>query len=107
MSTRLLDPVSESDHMRGRSDAPVTLVEYGDFECAYSGQAYYVIKQLEAAAGEKFNFVFRNFPLTQIRPHALPAALAVEAAGAQGAFWDMHDLLFEQQHRLDPEYLLA
>ncbi len=107
MTTALSDPVDERDHMRGRSDAPVTLLEYADFECPYSGQAYFVARQLQEDLGDKLNFVFRSFPLTQIRPHALPAALAAEAADKQGAFWDMHDMLFEQQHRLEPEYLIA
>lgn len=107
MTTTLTEPVSGRDHMRGRSDAPVTLLEYADFECPYSGHAYFVAKQLQEDLGDKVNFVFRNFPLTQIRPHALPAALAAEAAGMQGAYWEMHDLLYEQQHRLEPEYLLA
>lgn len=107
MSTTLSDPVNGQDHMRGQSDSPVTLLEYGDFECPYSGHAYYIVKQLQDDLGDKFNFVFRHFPLTQIRPHALPAALAAESAGLEGVFWEMHDLLFEQQHRLDPEYLIA
>lgn len=107
MPTTLSEPAGERDHLRGRSDAPVTLLEYADFECPYSGHAYFVARQLQEDLGDKLNFVFRNFPLTQIRPHALPAALAAEAADMQGAFWEMHDLLFEQQHRLEPEYLIA
>lgn len=107
MSTILSDPLNDHDHIRGDSDSPVILVEYADFECPYSGHAYYIVKQLLEDMDGKFGFVFRNFPLTQIRPHALPAALAAEAAGMQGAYWEMHDLLFEQQHRLDPEYLIA
>ena len=107
MSTRLSDPVNDMDHKRGQGGSLVTLVEYADFECPYSGHAYYIAKQLLEDMDGKFDLVFRNFPLTQIRPHALPAALAAEAAGMQGAYWEMHDLLFEQQHRLDPEYLIA
>lgn len=107
MPIRLSDSVHEGDHVRWQSDSLVMLVEYGDFECAYSGQAYYIIRQLHNDLDGHFNFVFRNFPLIQIRPHSLPAALAAEAAGWQNNFWEMHDLMFEQQHRLGPEYLLA
>lgn len=107
MANALSDRVSGRDRVRGRADAPVTLVEYADFECPYSGHAYFIIRQLLEDLNGTFSFVFRHFPLTQIRPHALPAALAVEAADMQGAFWEMHDLLFEQQYRLEPEYLLA
>lgn len=107
MAAKLSVPVSKRDHIRGRVDAPVTLLEYADFECPYSGHAYYVVRQLQEELGDKLNFVFRNFPLTQIRDHSLPAALAAEAADRQGVFWDMHDMLFEQQHRLEAEYLLV
>lgn len=103
---RLVAPVDSRDHVRGPKDAPVTIVEYGDFECAYSGQAYYALQRLSADT-PAFRLVYRHFPLTQIRPNALPAALAAEAAGAQGAFWEMHDILFEHQDSLEPENLIV
>jgi protein-disulfide isomerase len=104
---RLAVPVSEErDHIRGPSAAPVTLVEYGDYECLYCGQAYYVLKELESRAGNLIRFVFRNFPLTTIHPHAERAAEAAEAAGAQGKFWETHDRLYENQQSLEDEDLL-
>jgi len=104
---RLVVPVSEErDYIRGPREAPVTLVEYGDYECPFCGQAYYVLKDLELRAGKLMRFVFRNFPLTTIHPHAARAAEAAEAAGAQGKFWEMHDCLFENQHSLEDEDLL-
>ena len=90
-------PVSESrDHIQGPVNAPVTLVEYGDYECPYCAQAYLITKEIQERLGDKLRFVFRNFPVTKIRPHAYETALAAEAAAAQGKFWDMYDysLLF-------------
>jgi protein-disulfide isomerase len=104
---KLAVPVSEDrDHIRGPRIAPVTLVEYGDYECQYCGQAYYVVKELEQRAGNLTRFVFRNFALTTIHPHAERAAEAAEAAGAQGKFWEMHDLLYENQQALEDEDLM-
>jgi protein-disulfide isomerase len=104
---RLAVPVSEDrDHIRGPRTAPVTLVEYGDYECPFCGQAYYVVKDLQRRAGNLVRFVFRYFPLTTIHPHAERAAEAAEAAGAQGRFWEMHDCLFENQQALEDEDLL-
>jgi len=104
---KLAVPISEErDHVRGPRAAPVTLVEYGDYECPYCGQAYSVVKELEIRAGNLMRFVFRNFPLTTVHPHAERAAEAAEAAGAQGKFWEMHDLLFENQQALEDEDLL-
>lgn len=104
---RLAVPVSEDrDHIRGPRTAPVTLVEYGDYECPFCGQAHYVVKDLERRAGNLVRFVFRHFPLTTIHPHAERAAEAAKAAGAQGRFWEMHDCLFENQHALEDEDLL-
>ena len=99
MST-LTMPVGERDHAQGPADAPVTLVEYGDYECPYCGMAYPIVKQVQARFGDRLRFVFRNFPLTEIHPHALHAALAAEAAGSQGQFWPMHDAIFQHQHSL-------
>ena len=99
-------PVSEDrDHTQGPADAPVTLVEYGDYECPYCGAAYPIIKQVQERMGEKLRFVFRNFPITTSHPHAEQAAEAAEAAASQGSFWEMHDLLYENQRRLEDEHL--
>ena len=104
---RLAVPVSEDrDHIWGPRAAPVTLVQYGDYECPYCGQAYYVVKELEQRAGNLMRFVFRNFPLTTVHPHAERAAEAAEAAGAQGKFWKMHDILYENQQALEDEDLM-
>ena len=88
------------DHIRGLADARVTLVEYGDFECPYSGRAYRIVKDVQERMGEQLRFIFRNFPLTTLHPHAEQAAEAAEAAAAQGRFWEMHDRLFENQRNL-------
>src|SRR3989454_3268008 len=104
-SSTLTPPVSERDHAQGRADAPVTLVEYGDYQCPYCGEAYPVVKRLQKALGKKLRFVFRNFPLTQAHPYALLAAEAAEASGLQGKFWQMHDLIYENQVDLEPDIL--
>jgi protein-disulfide isomerase len=97
---RLSMPVSERDHIQGSAEAPVTLLEYGDYECPYCGKAYPLVKQVQEALGDRLRFAFRNFPLNTVHPHASIAAQAAEAAGAQGKFWEMHDLLFEHQDDL-------
>lgn len=99
--TRLTLPVSERDHFQGNPNAPLTLVEYGDYECPYCGAAYPVVKQVQQRLENQLRFVFRNFPLTQVHPHAQSAAEAAEAAGGQGKFWQMHDTLYEHQDALD------
>jgi protein-disulfide isomerase len=94
-------PVDEDrDHIQGPTEAPVTLVEYGDYECPYCGAAYPIVKEVQERMGERLRFVFRNFPITTSHPHAEQAAEAAEAAAAQGSFWEMHDLLYENQKRL-------
>lgn len=98
--SRLKTPVSESDHRSGPDDAPVTLVEYGDFECPSCGAAYPIVESVRKRMGARLRFVFRQFPLTQVHPHAMHAAEAAEAAGAQGKFWEMHAMLFEHQNAL-------
>ena len=105
MSAMLTPPVSTRDHTEGPDDAPLTLVEYGDYQCPYCGAAYPVVKRLQKTLGKKMRFVFRNFPLTQAHPYALIAAEAAEAAALQGKFWEMHDLLFEQQALLEPDII--
>jgi protein-disulfide isomerase len=99
-------PVTEHrDHIQGPADAPVTLLEYGDYECPYCGAAYPIVKEVQARIGERLRFVFRNFPITTSHPHAERAAEAAEAAAAQGSFWRMHDVLYENQKRLGDEDL--
>jgi protein-disulfide isomerase len=101
-AAQLTLPVAEErDHIQGRADAPVTLLEYGDYECPYCGAAYPIVKQLQARMGERLAFVFRNFPITTSHPHAEQAAEAAEAAAAQGRFWEMHDHLYEHQSHLE------
>jgi protein-disulfide isomerase len=103
--TRLTPPAGERDHSQGPATAPVTLVEYGDYECPYCGEAHEIVRQLQERLGRRLQFVFRQFPLADIHPHAEHAAEAAEAAGAQGKFWEMHDLLYENQGRLDDRHL--
>jgi protein-disulfide isomerase len=105
-NTQLTPPVSGRDHSQGSPNAPITLVEYGDFECPYCGQAFYVVKQLQQRLGNQLRYVFRNFPLVQVHPYALQAAEAAEAAGAQGKYWQMFDMLFEHQDALDTPHLI-
>lgn len=104
-SAMLAQPVSERDHAEGAADAPLTLVEYGDYQCPYCGAAYPIIKRVQKTLGKKLRFVFRNFPLTQAHPYALIAAEAAEAAGLLGKFWPMHDVIYENQDKLSPEAL--
>ena len=103
----LMPPVDEHDHVQGPADAPVTLVEYGDFECPYCAAAHLIVKKVQEAMADQLRFVFRHFPLTQIHAHAEGAAEASEAAAAQGQFWEMHDVLYENQQALDPLHLLG
>ena len=96
---------SDRDHIQGPTSAAATLIEYGDYECPYCGQAYPIIKEIQRRLGNKLRFVFRNFPLTEIHLHAQHAAEAAEAAAAQNKFWEMHDYLYEHQQALDEEHL--
>jgi protein-disulfide isomerase len=105
-TAKLTPPVSERDHIQGPETATVTLVEYGDYECPFCGQAYPIVKEIQRRLGDQLCFVFRNFPLTQTHPHAEHAAEAAEAAGEQNRFWEMHDYLFEHQRALDDAHLL-
>jgi protein-disulfide isomerase len=95
------------DHTRGPLDAPVTLVEYGDFECPYCGLAEPVVRELLADHDEDVLFVFRHLPLTDVHAYAQLAAEASEAAAAQGRFWEMHDLLLANQDALEPRHLVG
>jgi len=96
-------PVGKDDHAAGPEDAPVTLVEYGDYQCPGCGAAYPMVKTIQKHLGAKLRFVFRNMPLNEIHPYAELAAEAAEAADAQGRFWDMHDALYEHQDQLGPD----
>ena len=98
---RLSNAVTERDHAWGQQNAPVTLVEYGNFECIHCGRAYPVIKEVQKLLGENLRFVFRHFPTVRSHPHSLHAAEAAEAAGAQEKFWKMHDELFTHQQALE------
>jgi protein-disulfide isomerase len=100
-----VDP--ERDHIRGDDNAPVTLVEYGDFECPNCGRAEPVVRELLSEFGTDLRYVFRHLPLADVHPRAQLAAEAAEAADDQGAFWPMHDLLFEHQDALEPKHLMA
>ena len=103
--SRLRPPLNAQDHIQGRPDAPIQLVEYGDYECPFCGRAHLVVKAVERALGDDLLFAFRNFPLTQVHPHALRAAQAAEAAGLQERSWPMHDLIFDNQQFLEDEHL--
>jgi protein-disulfide isomerase len=98
-------PVNHSDHFLGPASARVTVVEYGDFECPTCGQAYHAVQIMLKHFGDRMRFVFRNYPLREVHPHAELAAEAAEAAGAQHKFWQMHDLLFENQLHLKAKSL--
>lgn len=95
-----LPPVSSSDHVRGPADAPVTLIEYGDFECPHCALAAQVVEQLRERCADKLRVVWRHFPLAQVHPHAIAAALASEAAAREHRFWEMHALLFQAKGNL-------
>lgn len=100
-------PVNSRDHVKGKKDGSVTLVEYGDFECSNCGEAYPIIKEIQKIEADVLRVVYRNFPLSEIHPHAFKAACAAEAASQQGKFWEMHDLLFENQENLEDQDLIT
>lgn len=102
---QLIPAVHSNDHALGNGGALLELVEYGDYECPHCGRAYPIIKDILQRMGGEIKFVFRNFPLAQIHKHAFSSAVATEAAGLQGKFWEMHDLVFENQRALDIEHL--
>ncbi|MDE1180928.1 thioredoxin domain-containing protein [Paraburkholderia sp.] len=105
--SHLTPPVGSHDHIQGAADAPVTLVEYGDFECPYCGAMYGVIKAVQTMMGDELRFVFRQFPLSDMHPHALRAAEFSEAAATVGTFWQAHDSLYENQAALTDRDLVA
>ena len=92
--------------MQGKRDAAIVLVEYGDYQCPYCGAAYPQIKAVQQAMGDRLCFVFRNFPLTNLHPQAMMAASFAEAAATVGKFWEMHDMIFENQRRLNDRSLV-
>jgi protein-disulfide isomerase len=102
---RLILPVSERDHVRGPANAPVTLVEYGDYQCPYCGMANPIVDEIRRELGDGLRLVFRNFPLSEMHPNAKHAAEIAEAADAHGKFWEMHDLLYSHQDALDDRSL--
>jgi protein-disulfide isomerase len=102
---KLVLPVGKRDHLRGPATAPVTLLEYGDYECPYCGAAYPVVEEVRRQLGDGLRFVFRHFPLAEMHPHAENAAEAAEDAGTHGKFWEMHDTLYTHQTALDDRHL--
>src|SRR6266436_6027039 len=90
-------PVTPKDHISGSDNAPVTLVEYGDYECPFCGRAHPIIKSVQHRLGRRLRCVYRHFPLAEMHPRAFRAAEAAEAAGARRKFWPMHDMQFERQ----------
>ena len=98
-------PVSEHDHAAGSASAPLTLVEYGDYQCPHCAAADPVVRAVQQALGAQLRFVFRNFPLTEAHPAAEPAAEFAEEAGAQGKFWEAHDAIFAHSRQHGPASL--
>jgi protein-disulfide isomerase len=103
---RLIVPISMRDHVQGTTNAPIALVSYGDYQCLYCNEIHKMIQHLQKCFDQQLCFAFRHFPRTQFHPQAYKAAEAAEAAAAQDKFWQMHNLLFEQQQRLENGYLL-
>jgi protein-disulfide isomerase len=104
---RLVEPVTPADHTRGPETAPVTMVEYGDYQCPFCGVAYATVEALLEQRPDRVRFAFRHFPLTDLHPYAEAAAELAEAAGTRGQFWRAHDWLYTHQDQLDPVHLLA
>jgi protein-disulfide isomerase len=102
---KLKVPVGPADHAQGPAGAPLTLVEYGDYECPHCGHAYPIVKALQKRFGRQLCFVFRNFPLRELHPNAEAAAETAEFAATQDKFWEMHDLIFENQQDLSDQLL--
>jgi len=98
-------PVTAEDHVEGPETAPATLVEYGDYECPHCGHAYPIVQRVQKHFGKRLRFVFRNFPLSEVHPHAEHAAEIAEAAGTHRKFWEMHDMLYAHQRALDDQHL--
>ena len=107
METFTTPQVTTADHVQGPADAPVTVLEYGDYECPYCRGAFRDVQEMLHEYRGKVRFVFRNFPITQLHPHAAQAAEAAEAAGAQGKFWPMFELLLQPHAHLDTDSLVT
>jgi protein-disulfide isomerase len=107
MSTYLTPPLGNRDHVLGPADAPVTLVEYGDYECPYCGMAHPIVASILERMGDSIRVAYRHFPLTQLHPHSQHAAEMAEVAGSRGKFWAMHDMLFRNQDALEDEDLIS
>jgi protein-disulfide isomerase len=103
--TQLKLPDPERDHFQGTNDAPIALLEYGDYECPFCGEVQPIVREIQRRLGDDLCFAFRHFPLTNVHPHAEHAAEAAEAAAEQGSFWVMHETLFANQDALDDEAL--
>jgi formate-nitrite transporter family protein len=97
---QLVEPITAQDHSIGPPDAPITIIEYGDYECPSCLNAVPIIHEVRAALGDRLRFVFRHFPQSSIHPHASAAAEVAEAAADQGKFWEMHEALFRHQKEL-------
>jgi protein-disulfide isomerase len=104
--SKLKPPVSVSDHIQGELQAPVLLVEYGDFQCPHCAAAHSILKRIQQKYKEQVALIFRHFPLSEIHEYAKIAAISAEAAANQGKFWEMHDMIFENQSKLSTLYLL-
>ena len=100
MASTLRIPIRERDHLAGDLSAKIKLIEYGDYQCPHCGDAYAILKQIQKEHGSSLLFVFRNFPLTEVHPFAMQAAIAAEAAALQNKFWEMHDIIYENQSKL-------
>lgn len=98
--------VSKTDHIQGKKDADIVIVEYGDYQCPYCGAAYPILKEMMTKYGKQIKFIFRNFPLSEMHQYARPAAIVAEAAALQGKFWEMHDAIYENQRLLSEPFLL-
>ena len=101
-----LEKITSTDHVQGTSDAVITLVEYADYQCPYCRDAFYIVKELQKKLGNCLKVVFRNYPLQDLHAHALNAAVASETAAIQNKFWEMHDMLFENQRQLQDSALI-
>jgi protein-disulfide isomerase len=102
----LKPPVSETDHFYGNDRATIELVEYGDYQCPHCARAHSIVKRLQEKLGDELKFIFRNFPLNKIHPDATLAAIATEAAARQDKYWQMHDIVFDNQDDLEEPALM-
>src|ERR1700712_4600720 len=100
MASVLKIPVGPQDHYQGNLSAKIKLLEYGDFECPHCGDAYAIIKQIQKDFGKELVFIFQNFPTIETHIYAMQAAIAAEAAALQNKFWEMHDIMYENQNKL-------